>query len=73
MATDYKTHNQVIDSLEALVDSNSVRYVLEALAEVCSAKADHIRSNWQDEKLAKAWDAEAGAILSVASKSRLVG
>jgi hypothetical protein len=66
-----ETHNQIVDAIESIVDRNSVRYVLEALAEVCSAKADHIRENWQDESLAKAWDAEAARVLKTAFQSRL--
>jgi hypothetical protein len=43
-------------ALEALVDAHSVRAVLLDLAFICVEKADHLRSNWQDEVTAKAWD-----------------
>lgn len=49
-------HNDMLDQIEALVDKGTVGGVLSLLAEVCSAKADHIRSNWQDEQTASVWE-----------------
>lgn len=43
--------------LEFIVDRCSLARVLEALAEICSEKADHIRTNWQDHATARPWDA----------------
>lgn len=43
-------------ALEALVDAHSVHAVLLDLAFICAEKADHIRSNWQDNVMARAWD-----------------
>ncbi len=60
-----QNHNDVLDTLESLIDANSVRYVLESLAEVCSLKADHIRENWQDERTAKAWDDQSVRIMEI--------
>lgn len=45
--------------LEAMIDATSLSIVLEAIAEVCSAKADHIRENWADTALAMDWDKAA--------------
>ena len=42
--------------IEDMVDSSSVAAVLTALAEICHEKAEHIRSNWQDRRLAGSWD-----------------
>lgn len=42
-------------SLEAMVDRNGLRLVLDLLAEVCHDKAEHIRTNWQDKHTAAAW------------------
>ena len=41
--------------LEDLIDEHSLRSVLEALSEICSAKSEHTRSNRQDPTLAKRW------------------
>ena len=41
--------------LERLIDRSSLPMVLEALAAVCGEKADHVRTNWQDNALATVW------------------
>lgn len=41
-------------ALEVLVDRLGLRGVLGILAEVCQGKADHLRSNWQDDDRGKA-------------------
>ncbi len=43
-------------TLESLVDQFSVSTVIAMLSDVASEKAEHIRSAWQDEGLAKVWD-----------------
>lgn len=48
--------NAAKDQLEAMIDKSSLNDVLDMLAEICHAKADHLRSNWQDEPAAKDWD-----------------
>lgn len=62
--TPIEKHNAMLDQIEALVDASTVGTVMDLLAEVCSAKADHIRTNWQDETTAKAWDKMAAQILN---------
>lgn len=39
-------------TLETLIDRYGLACVFETVALICSAKADHIRENWQDEPLA---------------------
>ena len=58
-------HNFKIDALEAMIDNNSLSGVLDLIAEVCSAKADHILTNWQDEATADQWDRYAAALLGL--------
>lgn len=41
--------------LEAMVDRCGLETVVGALAIICGEKAEHIRANWQDRTLAKAW------------------
>lgn len=50
---------QAVETLESMVDSHGIVIVTRLLAEVCRLKAEHIRENWQDEQLAKAWDVDA--------------
>ncbi len=54
------------DHLEAFVDTVGLSMILSDLADIASDKADHIRSAWQDEPLAKTWD-RASALLDRAS------
>lgn len=45
----------VAQALEALIDRHGLHDVLEDLACVCHAKADHVESSWQDAGLARRW------------------
>ena len=56
MQTDFE------DKVEALVDSATMYDVVEALATICHGKAEHLRSNWQDENAALAWERAANAL-----------
>ena len=47
------------DKLEGMIDKNSLGAIMDALGDICYEKAEHIRTNWQDERLATFWD-EAG-------------
>ena len=47
---------EIQETLETLIDGSSVETVLDQLAETCFLKADHLRTNWQDENMAKAWE-----------------
>jgi hypothetical protein len=46
-------------ALEAMIDSESLARVLENLETVCLEKAEHLRTNWQDEAAAKSWESLA--------------
>ena len=48
--------------LEELVDLHGMYGVLNALAGVADAKAEHIATNWQDIPLSKQWAKTAQAI-----------
>lgn len=55
------TANEVQNELEEYIDSHSdprtgVANVLSELHEVLAAKAEHLRTNWQDEESAKLWE-----------------
>jgi hypothetical protein len=51
------------DQLEAMIDQRSLKEVLDMLAEICHEKADHLRSNWQDEAAARDWERMGNRIL----------
>ena len=59
-----KTHNQQLDTLESLVDQIGLADTIDRLAEVCSAKADHLEDNWQDHNAAVLWGEMAGRLLT---------
>lgn len=61
------------DTLEMLIDHNSLDAVLDALSVICAEKAEHLTSNWQDKAAARDWikasnlvDATAGRITRLA-------
>lgn len=60
--TNRDLNTQERETLEGLIDATSVVAVMQALSEICSEKADHVRTNWQDAKLARMWDTAAGQI-----------
>lgn len=56
------------DQIEAIIDRTSVVEVLALIADICSEKADHIRSNWQDRRTAAVWDRAARTVIAAANK-----
>ena len=52
---------ETIEAIEPLLDRSSLSDIVLALARLCNEKAEHVRSAWQDEHLAKAWDRAARA------------
>jgi hypothetical protein len=58
------TKDELIAGLDEVVGSSpeAVGDILGRLAEVVGFTADHMRSNWQDESGAKAWEKIALAI-----------
>jgi hypothetical protein len=57
-----KKYDEMMIELEKLVDrfGDGSGYVMEdiktALIEICHLKAEHLRTNWQDENDAVSWD-----------------
>lgn len=67
---------EVLDAqteLEALVDRAGLGNVVECLAIICEAKAEHIRENWQDARSASVWERCARAIDRCAARVRFLG
>jgi hypothetical protein len=48
-----------IEAIEARVDFYDFTAVVEALVTIAHEKAEHVRSAWQDEALAKSWERKA--------------
>ena len=42
--------------LESLIDHYTLTEVVEELANIAYEKAEHVRSNWNDKPLEKAWN-----------------
>lgn len=57
--------------LENLVDQAGLYNVLETLGTVCALKAGHLRSDWQDEGAARAWE-RAGARIAATLKTKAI-
>ena len=53
-----------------MVDKVGLSKLLFMLAEVCGEKADHLRSNWQDDNAAEQWLADARSIEKLAARLR---
>lgn len=60
------------EALEALIDRYGMSQVLFGLATVCYEKEDHIRTNWQDATMARAWHSDAVAVENLAAKIRTI-
>ena len=51
-------------ALEALVDAHGLTEVVDVLVQICYDKAEHIRTNWQDQKLAQTWDQAGQSVVN---------
>jgi hypothetical protein len=61
-------NNEIAETLEALIDTNSVCYVLNEIVQIAYGKTEHIRSNWGDANLAQEWEALARNLDALADK-----
>jgi hypothetical protein len=52
--------------LESMVDQYGLRVVMVMLANICFDKAEHVRSNWQDDDMAMSWERDANVLEGVA-------
>ena len=68
----YRLHC-AMQQLESIVDNHGLAPTIEMLAEICNLKADHIRSNWQDDSLASRWGRMAGKLDRDANESDKLG
>lgn len=48
---------EIQDKLEIeFIDKHGLSNTLEAIADICLLKAEHLRVNWQDDNTARAWE-----------------
>jgi hypothetical protein len=64
----FEDGSDAMRALEAMVDAVGMANVLYALAHISREKADHLRTNWQDQSTAQWWDARAGKLDTLAAK-----
>ncbi len=50
------------EQLKVMIDASSLEAVLSHILDICHGKVDHLRSNWQDEIAARAWERVARRI-----------
>jgi hypothetical protein len=53
-------------TLEETIDKHDLDEVLQAISAICSEKASHLATNWQDHKTAALWEKSATAVLKCA-------
>jgi hypothetical protein len=51
------------NTLEPIIDKESLATVLLALSEICTDKAQHVQETYKDKNLTKAWDNASAAII----------
>ena len=57
--------------LEDTIDLDGLSETLEKIGNICFEKSEHLETNWQDEKSAKAWKAAALLIHATSRKVQL--
>lgn len=60
------TEKPTNEQLEYLIDCEGLDTLLGSIVDICSAKAEHCRSAWQDERAAQSWEgtaADLGALI----------
>lgn len=60
------------ETLETMIDKTNIHKVIEGLIDICDDKAEHIRTNWQDENQAKEWERVAKSLLRVMDASQFL-
>jgi FixJ family two-component response regulator len=54
--------DNLYDRLEKLIDESSLQEVIERIVHICYEKAEHVRTNWQNEALARIWEHNASKL-----------
>jgi hypothetical protein len=66
------THDETLkDDTERILDRMALATFLEMVEEICHDKAEHLASNWQDDKAANRWT-RAAAVIAKAHNTKAV-
>ena len=65
-----REHNKLLDCIEKTIDAYGLDELIQIIAEVASAKADHMRDTWKDENLAREWDMQSANLINARLKSQ---
>ena len=57
---------RILDSIEEGRNGVAPQIVTDLLSEICTEKAEHVRTTWQDNVLARVWDRYARQFNSTA-------
>lgn len=57
--------NEVQEKLENFIDEHGLNIIIEQITEICYLKADHVKSNWQDDHLAENWELQGDEIRDI--------
>jgi hypothetical protein len=64
-----KIDEEITDCLETTyIDKYGLIAILDALEDICYKKGEHLRGNWQDEKMGKNWETVGFEIGKIATK-----
>lgn len=55
-------------AIETMIDGFGLVAVLSAIQDICDAKADHVRTHWQDSTLARDWEYASIQIANIADR-----
>lgn len=61
------THDDKL-ALEKLIDIYGLHGLMAGLADVCQAKAEHLRVEWQDPQTGHTWDKAANRFANLGTK-----
>jgi hypothetical protein len=64
----FQEGSEAMLALEAMVDKVGIRNVVYALSHIASAKAEHLRTNWQDHGSAVRWENDARKLDTIANR-----
>lgn len=64
------TMEKAMDQVEGLIDKMTLEQFLNVACNVCMAKGDHLRSNWQDNKSAEVWERMASRLETQSEAAR---
>lgn len=58
-------------ALEQMIDRHGLAEIIDAIGDICAAKAQHVRENWQDESIASQWDKAGRAMIRANADPRV--